>query len=97
MAEKEATVFIVDVSSHMKRLQKRGNHEMSALAWCMTYVHDKVFVKVLASRKTDYVAIVALGSTTTDHCIKDDDGSYNHVRIIIPFPNRESDELRRYT
>lgn len=40
MADKEATVYIVDVGSSMKR--KNRDRDQSDLDWAMTYVWDKI-------------------------------------------------------
>ena len=97
MAEKEATIFVVDISQSMGKSCTWKGSQISALEWCLSYVRDKVGIKVMAARKTDYVAVVAVGSPITDHMIHDESNSYDHIRIILPFPARDSDELRNYT
>lgn len=94
MADKEATVFVVDVSHHMAR--RPAGHDGTALEWCLEYIWDKLGIKVMASRKTDYVAVIAVGSAETDHAMGDEE-SYQHIRVILPFPRRTNDDLRSYT
>ena len=40
MADKEATIYIVDVGTSMG--EKRNGREISDLDWAMTYVWDKI-------------------------------------------------------
>lgn len=59
MAEKEATVYIVDVGKSMK--QHNNGRDISDLDWAMRYVWDKITTTVsiseflsLSGRSTDY-------------------------------------------
>lgn len=47
MAEKEATVYIVDVGESMGRC--RHGREISDLTWAMKYVWDKITTTVIES------------------------------------------------
>lgn len=93
MAEKEVTLFIIDVSDSMHKAC--ANRQENALEWCLSYVWDKVGIKIMAARKTDYVAVIVVGSDVTDHMIAEGN-DYDHIRIILPFPRRGSDEFKSY-
>ena len=69
MAEKEATVYIVDVGKSMK--QHNNGRDISDLDWAMRYVWDKITTTVsileflsLSGRSTDYRWKVATGRKT---------------------------------
>lgn len=94
MADKEATVFVIDIASSMGK--KRSGYKSSVLDYCLEYVWDKLGIKIMAMRKTDYVAVVAVGSDLTDNAMADEE-AYEHVRVILPFPRRDNDEVRSYT
>lgn len=94
MADKEVTLFVVDVSKFMK--EKSPGYHGSSLEWCLEYVWDKLGIKIMAARKTDYVAVLAVGSQGTDHMMGDEE-AYSHIRVILPFPRRDKDDLRSYT
>jgi len=81
MADKEATVFVIDLGASMG--YREHDPEMTNLEWAMQYVWDKVAAKVggrsfdwqtltlqvLAGRKTDVVGVV--GFRTTRSCLGD--------------------------
>lgn len=76
MADKEATVLIIDLGASMG--QPAQGRPMSNLEWSMQYVWDKVTAKVrcpsarnrltckvLGARKTDVVGVVGFRTTST--------------------------------
>lgn len=75
MAEKEATVFILDLGPSMA-LSHNGRDE-SDLDWSMRYVWDKITDIVAASRKTLCVGVLGLRSDDTSNCLQDDEGYEN--------------------
>lgn len=87
------TVFVIDVSKNMGN--QRPGTSGSILQWCLEYVWDKVGIKIMSGRKTDYVAVVAVGADVTDHPLGDEE-AYEYIRVILPFPNRKKDDLRSY-
>lgn len=79
MADKEATVFVIDLGASMgKRSQGRN---VTNLDWCMDYVWNKISVKVIAisfslcvshfqvlsGRKTDVVGVIGFRTAGTSH------------------------------
>lgn len=85
---------MIDVSQTMGC--PRSDFQGTALEWCLQYVWDKIGLKIMSGRKTDYVAVVAVGSDLTDHPLGDEE-AYEHIRVIQPLPNRKKDDLRGYT
>lgn len=65
MADKEATVYIIDVGESMAECHN-GRVE-SDLDWSMRYVWDKLSTTVAASRKTWTVGVLGLNTDTTDN------------------------------
>ncbi|BFZ55853.1 ATP-dependent DNA helicase yku80 [Savitreella phatthalungensis] len=92
MADKSCTVFVVDTSAYMAQpIPSRpvGNW----LDWVREYLGVALGRKVMAARKTDFVAVVAVGSDITDNeMIGDDD--YNNIRVIIGFPDPDDKDAR---
>lgn len=94
MADKEVTVFVIDISQRMS--QSRSDFSGTVLEWCLQYVWDKIGLKIMSGRKTDYVAVVAVGADQTDHPLGDEE-AYEHIRVILPLPNRKKEDLKLYT
>jgi ATP-dependent DNA helicase 2 subunit 2 len=79
MAEKEATVFILDLGSTMAQTQS-GRSE-SDLEYSMQYVWDKIIDIVAANRKTLCVGVLGLRTDETDNKLQDDDG-YENIAVL---------------
>jgi len=75
MADKEATVYVVDVGKSMG--QKRNGREQSDLAWAMTYIWDKITSTVATDRKTAQLGVIGLRTDRTENELGDEDGFYN--------------------
>ncbi|KAK4996316.1 ATP-dependent DNA helicase yku80, partial [Cryomyces antarcticus] len=58
MAQKEATVYIVDVGASMA--QKNGGRQEADLDWAMRYVWDNITSTVALDRKTALVGVLGL-------------------------------------
>jgi ATP-dependent DNA helicase 2 subunit 2 len=79
MADKEATVFILDLGSSMGDCNS-GRVE-SDLDWSMRYVWDKITDIVAASRKTLCVGVVGLRTDETNNKLQEDEG-YEHISVL---------------
>lgn len=79
MADKEATVFILDLGSSMA--QTHSGRDESDLEWSMRYVWDKITDTVAASRKTLCVGVIGLRTDETDNKLQDDDG-YENISVL---------------
>ncbi|KAF4438468.1 ATP-dependent DNA helicase 2 subunit 2 [Fusarium austroafricanum] len=79
MAEKEATVFILDLGSTMA--QTHSGRSESDLEWSMQYVWDKITDIVAANRKTLCVGVLGLRTDETDNKLQDDDG-YENISVL---------------
>ncbi|KHN99599.1 ATP-dependent DNA helicase II subunit 2 [Metarhizium album ARSEF 1941] len=79
MADKEATVFILDLGASMA--QKHSGRMESDLDWSMTYFWDKITDIVAANRKTLCVGVVGLRTDETDNKLQEDDG-YENIAIM---------------
>ncbi|KAF4470922.1 ATP-dependent DNA helicase 2 subunit 2 [Fusarium albosuccineum] len=79
MAEKEATIFILDLGSTMA--QTHSGRSESDLEWSMQYVWDKITDIVAASRKTLCVGVLGLRTDETDNKLQDDDG-YENIAVL---------------
>ncbi|TRX94515.1 hypothetical protein FHL15_004670 [Xylaria flabelliformis] len=79
MADKEATVYIVDMGSSMADCHN-GRIE-SNLDWGMRYVWDRISTTVAASRKTWNVGVVGVGTDETDNPLEEGEG-YEHISVL---------------
>ena len=92
MADKEATVYIVDVGRSMRK-QHQGR-DVSDLEWSMRYVWDKIATTVSTSRKTAGVGVLALGTDGTNNELGDEEG-YKHISVLQPISQILMPDLRR--
>lgn len=79
MAEKEASIFIIDLGSSMAG-SHNGRSE-SDLDWSMRYVWDKITDTVAASRKTLCIGVVGLRTDATKSKLEDDEG-YENISVL---------------
>jgi ATP-dependent DNA helicase 2 subunit 2 len=92
MAEKEATVYIVDVSRSMNKTHQ--GRSQSDLEWSLQYVWDKITTTVGTGRKTAMVGVVALGTDKTENGLSQDEG-YEHISVLQPISQILMPELQR--
>jgi ATP-dependent DNA helicase 2 subunit 2 len=81
MADKEATVYIVDLGESMADCHNGRNE--SDLDFGMRYVWDKITTTVAASRKTWTVGVVGLNTEETNNA-QDREGleGYEHISVL---------------
>ncbi|KAK1239765.1 hypothetical protein MKX07_001219 [Trichoderma sp. CBMAI-0711] len=80
MADKEATVFIIDLGASMAAVN--GGREESDLDWSMSYVWDKISNVVASNRKTLCVGVVGFRTDETNHTLSED--GYENISILQP-------------
>ncbi|PTB64272.1 SPOC domain-like protein [Trichoderma citrinoviride] len=80
MADKEATVFIIDLGASMAAVN--GGRDESDLDWSMSYVWDKISNVVASNRKTLCVGVVAFRTDETNHTLSED--GYENISILQP-------------
>ncbi|KAI1167525.1 Ku70/Ku80 N-terminal alpha/beta domain-containing protein [Nemania serpens] len=83
MADKEATVYILDLGSSMADCHN-GRTE-SDLDWSMRYVWDKISTTVAASRKTWNVGVVGVRTDETDNPLETQEEGcegYEHISVL---------------
>ena len=91
MAEKEATVFIVDLGSTMANCNS-GRTE-SDLDWSMKFVWDKISHIVSLSRKGLCVAVLGLRTDETNNTMGEDPG-YQHISVLQDMGPMDMGSLR---
>ncbi|CAG9972215.1 unnamed protein product [Clonostachys byssicola] len=79
MAEKEASIFIIDLGSSMA--QSNHGRSESDLDWSMRYVWDKITDTVAANRKTLCVGVVGLRTDETNNKLQEDEG-YENISVL---------------
>lgn len=65
MADKEATVYIIDLGQSMA--DHNSGRTISDLDWCMRYVWDKICTTVAANRKTWMIGVIGLRTDETSN------------------------------
>ncbi|GAB7351255.1 hypothetical protein MBLNU459_g1680t2 [Dothideomycetes sp. NU459] len=98
MAQKEATVYIVDVGASMD--EKRNGRQVTDLDWALEYVWDKISATVATERKTAHVAVIGLRTDESQNEL-DNEEAYYHISILkglgqmlMPDVRRLRDELK---
>ncbi|KJZ71793.1 ATP-dependent DNA helicase II subunit 2 [Hirsutella minnesotensis 3608] len=91
MAEKEATVFILDLGATMAKAN--GGREESDLDWSMRYVWDKITDIVAANRKTLCVGVIGLRTDETSNKLQEDDG-YENITVLQELGQMTMSSLR---
>ncbi|POR33208.1 ATP-dependent DNA helicase II subunit 2 [Tolypocladium paradoxum] len=91
MAEKESTVFILDLGASMA--QTNSGRKESDLDWSMRYVWDKITDIVAANRKTLCVGIVGLRTDETSNKLQEDDG-YENISVLQELGQMTMSSLR---
>ena len=79
MADKDVTVYIIDLGGSMGKCNN-GRTE-SDLDWTMRYVWDKICTTVAASRKTWQVGVLGLRTDKTDNSHDHADG-YENISVL---------------
>ncbi|KAI1816062.1 Ku70/Ku80 N-terminal alpha/beta domain-containing protein [Poronia punctata] len=79
MADKEATVYILDLGRSMADCHN-GRTE-SDLDWSMRYVWDKISTTVLASRKTWNVGVIGVRTDETSNPLEEEEG-YDNISVL---------------
>ena len=92
MAEKEATVYVIDVARSMGK--KHNRREESDLDWSLQWVYDKITGVVFTGRKTLQIGVLGLGTDGTAHAMGSDE-SYRHISVLQPIAQALLPELQR--
>ncbi|KAJ5795463.1 uncharacterized protein N7518_004003 [Penicillium psychrosexuale] len=79
MAEKEATVYIVDMGQSMG--ERHHGRPMTDLEWALQYVWDRITATVATGRKTATVGVVGL---RTDETINDlEEENFSNISVLF--------------
>ncbi|XXG96623.1 hypothetical protein Hte_002911 [Hypoxylon texense] len=81
MADKEATVYIIDLGLTMG--ERHSGRNESDLDWSMRYVWDKISTTVAASRKTWTVGVVGVRTDETNNPLQEENEvGYEHISVL---------------
>ena len=94
MADKEATIYIVDLSKSMNK--KHGGRNQSDLDWALLYIWDRITATVSTGRKTATLGVVGLGTDVTvlNNDQLEEDESYEHLSVLQPIAQILMPEIR---
>ncbi|CAL8576306.1 ATP-dependent DNA helicase yku80 [Xanthoria parietina] len=84
MAEKESTVYIVDVGASMGSTQI--GRDVSDLDFAMTYIWDKITSTVALDRKTATLGVVGLRTDDTENELSHEE-SFEHISVLHEISN----------
>ncbi|KAE8350802.1 ATP-dependent DNA helicase II subunit 2 [Aspergillus coremiiformis] len=79
MADKEATVYIVDVGMSMG--ERHHDRAVTDLEWAMQYVWDRITGTVATGRKTAMMGVIGLRTDTTSNELEDD-VHFSHISVL---------------
>ncbi|OJZ90637.1 hypothetical protein ASPFODRAFT_67651 [Aspergillus luchuensis CBS 106.47] len=79
MADKEATVYIVDCGKSMG--ERRHGREVTDLDWAMQYVWDRITGTVATGRKMALIGVLGLRTDDTANELEDDP-DYSHISVL---------------
>ena len=92
MADKEATVYIVDVGLSMGR--KNHGRQQSDLDWAMKYIWDKITSTVATDRKTTTLGVIGLRTVGTSNELSGED-SFSHISVFQDIKQTLLPDLQR--
>ncbi|KAA8894251.1 putative Ku family DNA helicase [Sphaerosporella brunnea] len=81
MADKQATIYIVDVGKSMG--QKRHFRQKTDLEYALEYVWDRITTTISNGRKTDMIGVVGLRTDASDNHLAKEEG-YENISILSP-------------
>ncbi|KAL8758416.1 MAG: hypothetical protein Q9199_001491 [Rusavskia elegans] len=84
MAEKESTVYIIDVGASMG--STHNGRDVSDLDFAMTYIWDKITSTVALDRKTATLGVVGLRTDGTENELSGED-SFEHISVLQEISN----------
>lgn len=79
MADKEATVYIIDMGMSMS--EKHNGRNVSDLDWAMTYVWEKITSTVATDRKTAQLGVIGLRTDRTENELDGED-SFQNISVL---------------
>ncbi|CAG8339017.1 unnamed protein product [Penicillium salamii] len=92
MAEKEATIYIVDVGKSMGA--RHHDRPVTDLEWAMQYVWDKITATVATGRKTANVGVIGLRTDGTSN-EQERDESYSNISVLFGLGQVLMPDIRR--
>ncbi|KAL2810409.1 SPOC like C-terminal domain-containing protein [Aspergillus granulosus] len=92
MAEKEATVYIVDVGKSMG--ERRNGREVTDLEWAMQYVWDNITSTVATGRKTAMLGVIGLKTTNTSNELEDEP-HFSNISVLSEIKQFLMPDLRQ--
>ncbi|KIW06201.1 uncharacterized protein PV09_02679 [Verruconis gallopava] len=79
MANKEATIYIIDVGKSMGR--KQHGRQQTNLDWSMQYVWDRITTTVKDGKKLEQLGVLAVRTDETQNILDSDDGFSNITEL----------------
>ncbi|KAI5816728.1 putative Ku family DNA helicase [Pyronema omphalodes] len=82
MADKAATIYIVDVGQSMG--EKHNGREKTDLEFALQYVFDKITTTISNGRKTDMLGTIALRTNESANYLARSDPAFAHITSLTP-------------
>ncbi|KAK6529171.1 ATP-dependent DNA helicase II subunit 2 [Arthrobotrys megalospora] len=82
MADKQATVYIVDLGSSMGT--HNADRSETDLEYVLKYLWDRITTTVSNGRKTDTIAVVGFRTDDSDNGLVQNDDNYTNISVLNP-------------
>ncbi|KAI5793617.1 putative Ku family DNA helicase [Pyronema domesticum] len=82
MADKAATIYIIDVGQSMG--EKNNGREQTDLEFALQYVFDKITTTISNGRKTDMIGTIAMRTDDSANDLALSDPAYKHLTSLTP-------------
>ncbi|KAL2816787.1 SPOC like C-terminal domain-containing protein [Aspergillus cavernicola] len=92
MADKEATVYIVDMGKSMG--ERRNGREVTDLEWAMQYIWDRITTTVSTGRKTAMLGVIGLKTDGTSNELQDDP-HFSNISVLSEIQQFLMSDLRQ--
>ncbi|KAL4923664.1 ATP-dependent DNA helicase 2 subunit KU80 [Aspergillus undulatus] len=92
MADKEATVYIVDVGKSMG--ERRNGREVTDLEWAMQYIWDRITTTVASGRKMAQLGVIGLKTDGTDNELGDE-SHFSNLSVLSPINQFLMSDIRQ--
>ncbi|KAK9459428.1 SPOC like C-terminal domain-containing protein [Lipomyces oligophaga] len=83
MADKQATIFVLDLANSMGKVDIANEFNKSDLDFALEYVFDKIGTKIIGARKTDFVGVIGVSTPETDNVMANE-LDYAHISTLLP-------------
>ncbi|KAI5804563.1 putative Ku family DNA helicase [Geopyxis carbonaria] len=93
MADKQATVYIVDLGKSMK--EKNNGRSVTDLDYSLRYIWDRITTTISNGRKTDMVGVVGFRTDESKNDLAGTDEAYQNICVMHPISQCLMPDVRK--